>query len=65
MKFTDQDNFVKFLKESEEAAFMWTENEDLPILSDLYPIKIKVITTNEIDDKAVTENWIYPDPELK
>ena len=62
---TDQDELIKFLKESEEAAFMWTENENLAILSDLYQIKIKVITTNGIDDKEVTENWIYPDPELK
>ena len=46
IKFTDQDDLVKFLKESEEAAFMWTENEDLAILSDLYQIKINIQTQN-------------------
>ena len=27
---------------------MWTENEDLAILSDLYQIKIKIITINSL-----------------
>ena len=61
--FTDQEKLIRFLNESEEAAFMWTENEDLAILSDLYQLNIKIITTNR--NGNVTENWIYPDPELK
>ena len=28
-------------------------------------VKIKIITTKGDNDKNVTENWIYPDPELK
>ena len=65
IKFTDQKKLIQFLKESNEAAFMWTENEDLAILSDLYQIKIKIITINRNNDGEVTVNWIYPDPDLK
>ena len=65
IKFTVLSELLEFLKTSENGAFMWTENEDLAILSDLYQIRIKIITTKGEDDKNVTENWIYPDPELK
>ena len=65
IKFTDQKMLIKFLRESEEAAYMWTENEDLAILSDMYQMKIKIITINRNDSQEAIENWIYPDPELK
>ena len=31
----------------------------------MYQIRIKIITTKGPDDKNVTVNWIYPDPNLK
>lgn len=65
IKFTVISELLEFLKNSEKGAFMWTENEDLAVLSDLYQIRIKIITTKGDNDKNVTENWIYPDPELK
>ena len=64
VKFTVLSELIEFLKKSEKAAFMWTENEDLAILSDLYQLNIKIITTKGESDKNVTENWIFPDPEL-
>ena len=64
VKFTVLSELIEFLKKSEKAAFMWTENKDLAILSYLYQINIKIITTKGESDKNVTENWIFPDPEL-
>lgn len=64
IKFTDQEKLIKFLRESEEAAYMWTENEDLATLSDIYRMNIKVITINRNDSQEAVENWIYPDPEF-
>ena len=65
VRFENQSELIKFLKESEKAAFMWTEAEDLAVLADLYQIRIKIITTKGNHDKNVTVNWIYPDPELE
>ena len=53
------------MKESEEAAFIWTECEDLVVLTDMYQIRIKVITTKGPDDKTVSASWIHPDPDLE
>ena len=53
------------MKSSEEAAYMWSDSEDLSIIADLYQIKIKVITTKGKNDKNPTVNWIYPDQEMK
>ena len=65
IKFTDPEKLIKFLKHSEEAAYMWSDSEDLSILSDLYQMKIKIITTKGINDKSPTVNWIFPDEGLK
>ena len=50
-KYTNPDELLKFLKESEEAAYMWTDCEDLAVLADLYQIRIKIITTKGPDDQ--------------
>jgi stress-induced morphogen len=64
-KYSDPVELLKFLRESEEAAYMWTDCEDLVVLADMYQINIKVITTKGYDDKNVTENWIFSDPKLE
>ena len=65
VRFTDPEELIEFLKHSEEAAYMWTDSEDLAIIADMYQMKIKVVTTKGETDKSPTVNWIHPDPELK
>ena len=50
---------------SEEADFMWSDSEDLSVLSDMYQVKIKIIKTKGEKDTNPTINWITPDEELK
>ena len=64
IRFTDPKELIEFLK-TEDAAFIWTDSEDLAVLSDLYQIKIKIITSKGQMDENPTVNWIHPDPEMK
>ena len=64
IRFTDPAALKDFL-ETEEANFMWTDSEDLAVLSDMFQIKIKIITTKGKEDKNPTENWIFPDKDMK
>ena len=65
VNYSDPKELIEFLKTSEEAAYMWTDSEDLAIVADMYQMKIKVITTKGSTDKNPTVNWINPDPALK
>ena len=60
-KYTDPLELVKYLETSEEAASLWTDAEDLAVISDMYQVKIKVITTKGEADMNPTVNWILPD----
>ena len=64
VSFTDPEMLIKYLKNSENAAYMWSDSEDLSIISDMYQIRIKVITTKGLMDERPTVNWIYPDVNL-
>ena len=44
-KFTNPKELIKFLKYSPKADYMWADSEDLSIISDMYQINIKVVTT--------------------
>ena len=44
---------------------MWTDCEDLVVLSDMYQLKIKIITTKGNGDKNPTVNRIFPDEDMK
>ena len=44
---------------------MWSDSEDLAIIADMFQLKIKVITSKGEDDQKPTENWIFPDKEMK
>ena len=44
---------------------MWSDSEDFLIISDMYQINIKIITSKGPDDKKPRVSWIYPDLELK
>ena len=63
-EYTDPEKLIEFLQ-SDEAAYMWTDSEDLSIIADMYQVKIKVITTKGRADKNPTVNWITPDVGLK
>ena len=64
VSFTDPEALVEFLQ-TDAAAFIWTDSEDLAVLSDMYQITIKIITSKGKDDENPIVNWIYPDPDMK
>ena len=65
ISFTDPDKLFEYLKETDEAAFMWTDCEDLIVVADMFQVKIKIITTKGENDENPSVNWIYPDEEMK
>ena len=45
---------------------MWSDSEDLAVLSDIYQVRVKIITSKVIDEENPTVNWILPEfAELK
>ena len=66
VKFTDPAELLKFLrKKSDKGAYMWTECEDLVVLSDMYQLSIKIITMKGESDKNPSVNSINPDKEME
>jgi hypothetical protein len=65
IKYTDPKELIKYLDESEEAKFMWTDSEDLAVIADMFQVRIKVITSFGDNDRSPTVNHIYPDISLK
>ena len=63
--FQEAKDFLNFLKNDSEAAFLWTDSEELHAIANLYQIKIKIITTSNHDDSNPRTNTIGPDPELE
>ena len=63
-RFEDPEELKKFLLTSQEAGYMWSDSEDLKIISDLYQIKIKIITMKSSTDEDPTVNWIIPDKNM-
>ena len=64
VQFKNPEELIYWLKNSEDAMYMWTDSEDLSVISDMYQMKIKIITSKGINDENPTENWIYPDKDL-
>ena len=62
--FKDPRELKEFLQSSQEAGYMWSDSEDLKLISDLFQIKIKIITTKGPADKNPTVNWITPDKNM-
>ena len=63
--FTDPNELLKYLENSLEAGYMWTDCEDLIVISDMYQVTIKVITTKGLNDMSPRVNIIKPDEEMK
>ena len=63
-QYTEPEKLIAFLR-LDEAAYMWTDSEDLSFIADMYQVKIRVITTKGKDDKNPTVNWITPDVGLR
>ena len=59
----EEQKFRQFLR-TKRAAYLWSDNEDLHVMSNLYQIQIMVITTKGEQDSHPTVTWIGPDPEL-
>ena len=65
VEFTNPEELIKFLRNDPDAIHTWSDSEDLVVLSDMYQIKIKIITMKGQNDLNPTVNWIHPDPTLK
>ena len=65
IEFKDPEELIKFLKYDPRAMETWSDSEDLVVLSDMYQMRIKIITTKGENDTNPIINWIYPDPNLK
>ena len=59
----EEKKFLQFLR-TQKAAFLWSDSEDLHVMSNLYQMRIKVITVKGPQDPHPQVNWIEPDPEL-
>ena len=54
ISFTNPEKLKEFLIKSEEAAlYMWSDSEDLAVISDMYQIRIKIITSKELMTKTL------------
>ena len=65
VSFTDPIKLIKYLNNSDDADYMWSDSNDLVVISDMYQVKIKIITSKGISDKNPSVNWIFPDKEME
>ena len=49
VQFKNPEELINWLKNSEDAMYMWTDSEDLSVISDMYQMKIKIITSKGIN----------------
>ena len=59
----EEQQFRQFLR-TNRAAYLWSDCEDLHVISNLYQMQIMVITTKGDEDTHPTVHRIGPDPEL-
>ena len=43
VEFTNSKDLQKFLMSSEDAAFIWSDSEDLAVISDMFQLRIKIL----------------------
>ena len=65
ISFTKPQELKEYLINSEEASYLWSDSEDLAVIADMFQINIKIITSKSDNDQKPTENWIFPDKEMK
>ena len=66
VSYDDPVLLLEFLtSSSKKALYMWSNSEDLAIISDMYQITIKIISTKGREDKNPNVYWIHPDQEMK
>ena len=65
VSFTDPNKLLDYLNNSVEAVYMWSDSEDLAVISDMYQVNIKIITTKGAKDEHPRVNYIVPDEEMK
>ena len=63
--FTDPEELLEFLTKSQDAEIMWSDSEDLAVISDMYQMKIKIITSKGNEDANPSVNWIYPEKTME
>ena len=63
--FTDPKELIRYLNDSDDAEYMWSDSEDLVIIADMYQVIIKIITTKGSKDSNPSVNWIHPDKDME
>ena len=56
--FEKSEQYLYFLRNSAQADFLWTDFEELHVISNLYLIHIKVITKNGPEDPLLTQFYL-------
>ena len=62
--FKTPDEYLKYICNNEKAELLWTDNEEIHAMANLYQINIKVIRTKGVDDPNPTINIVGPKPIL-
>lgn len=60
--FHDSKELFEFLSKAEDGAFMWRDHEDLAAISNIYKVKIKVVTVVNTMDQNPIVSIQEPDP---
>ena len=64
VKFQNSQEYLDFLRTNPDAAFLWSDNEELIAIANLYQIDIDIIKTKGPDDKNPSLNKIKADSKL-
>ena len=64
MTKNNKEELFEFFLNSDEGAYMWRGHEDIVALSNMYQVKITVITIRGVDDDEPSVNVIEPNQEL-
>ena len=63
MTKNNKEELFEFFLNSDEGAYMWRGQEDIVALSNMYQVKITVITIRGVDDDEPSVNVIEPNQE--
>ena len=65
IRIENERDLLKFLENGEEGAFMWRDHEDFAAISNIFQVRIKIITVRNTEDLHPTISIQDPDPNFK
>ena len=63
--FENEQSFHKYLWENPESNYMWGDHQQLQITSNMYNVKINILTINHNGQGSVLKEPFMPDPRLR